>query len=95
MVENKNAIKEALVQEIMKIIYKVLRMENLLQSEWHLGKVESIVDSTHIKCFIDGSSTAVTVPKSPDKTFTVGDEIWVIFPNRNVNNKFALEKRGI
>jgi hypothetical protein len=93
--ENNRSFSDAFVENVMKVVYMVLRKEKILQSEWHLGKVDSIVDATHIKCFIDGSTTAVTVPKSPDKTFTIGDEIWIIFPNRNSNNKFALEKRAI
>jgi hypothetical protein len=87
--------KELFVQEIMNIVYKVLSKERLLQGDHHLGKVESIVDSTKIKCFIDGSTTAVTVAKSPDRTYAVGDEIWVIYPNRDANSKYAGEKRGI
>lgn len=93
--QNIREAKEKFVQEIMNIVYKVLRKEKVLQGEWHLGKVESVISPTQIKCFIDGGTVAQTVAANPDVTFAIGNEIWIIYPNRDSNSKFALCKRGI
>lgn len=84
-----------LYEYVTKIIYKILEKENVLQSEWLLGKVDVVVDSKTLKCFINGSATSLTVNCNPDVTFHVGDEIWIICVNNNPINKFALCRRGI
>lgn len=85
----------SLLQYVKNVVYTILRKENLLQGEWHLGKVESVINPKRLKVFVDGSETAITVPCNPDVNFQPGDEIFVIFINRDSKNKYALCKRAI
>lgn len=93
--ENKRSISNIFVENVMKVIYKVLRKEQLLQSEFRLGKVDSVISPTQLKVFIDGSTTSVTCSCNPDVTFATGNNVFVIYINNNSNNRFVLCKRAI
>lgn len=80
---------------VKKIVYQILIKEKLLQSEWHLGKVESVIDSKTLSVYVDGSTTPQTIPCNPDVTFNVGDEVFVLFVNNDSRNKFVPFKRGV
>lgn len=90
--ENNRSFGDIFLEKGMKVVYKVLQKEKLLQSEFHFGKVDSVISSSQIKCFIDGSSTSVTVPCNPDVTFNVGDSVIVIFINNDPKNKYCLSR---
>jgi hypothetical protein len=83
------------IEAVQSIVYSVLQNENLLTGEWHNGKVASVIDSKTLTCYIDGSTTAVKVPCNPNITFAVNDEVFVIYCNRNSNNKYVIAKRAI
>lgn len=82
-------------QQIESIIYNVLNENKLLNNQWHVGKVDSILSPTKLKVFVDGSETSLTVSCNPDITFNVGDYVWVIFINGNPRDKFVISKRAI
>lgn len=90
-----NNLTQKFHEAVSKIVYKILENNNLLQSEWQLGKVDTVIDSKTLKCFINGGSVSMTVKCNPNVTFNPGEEIWVIFINNNPTNKFALCPRGI
>lgn len=92
--ENKRTFSDMFVEHVMKVVYKVLRKESLLISEWRLGKVESVISPSKIKAYIDGGNVAQTIAANPNEIFEIGDEIWVICP-RNSVSKFALTRRGL
>jgi len=81
--------------KVKKIIYSVLQNEKLLQREWHLGTVESVIDSKTLSVYVNGSTTPQTIPCNPDITFAVGDKVFVHFVNGDSRNKFVPYKRGI
>lgn len=93
--DNNRDSNNVFVEYIIKIIYKVLRKEKILQSEYRLGKVDTIISPTQLKVFIDGSTTSVTCACNPDVTFSVGDNVFVLFINNNTNNRFVLCKRAV
>lgn len=80
---------------VKKIVYKILTKEKLLQSEWRLGKVASIISTKMLTVYINGSTVAQRVPCNPDVTFAVGDEIWVICINKDSKNMYVLSKRAV
>jgi hypothetical protein len=88
-------IQQQFIDHVTKIVYGILKNEGLLKSEWHLGKVESVISSTKISAFIDGSNVSQVIPANPDVTFNVGDEIFVIFLNNDSKNKYAIARRAI
>lgn len=90
-----NDINKAFINKVKDIVYKILNKHNLLQGNWHLGKVDTVISSTKIKAFVDGSATSQLIAANPDVAFTVGDEIWIIFINNNQKDKYALCRRGI
>lgn len=81
--------------KIKKIVYKILEKENLLQSEFHMGKIDTIIDSKTVNCFIDGGSTSLPIPCNPDVTFHAGDNVIIIYINNSPLNKFCLCRKGI
>lgn len=81
-------------QMIKDYVYKILNKENLLQGEWHLGKVASVVSRFKLNVYIDGSTTSQTVPCNPDVKFAIGDAVWVHFVNGDIRNKFIPYKRA-
>jgi hypothetical protein len=87
--------KTSAYETIKKIIYQILRKENLFQGEWHNGKVESVISAKLLSVYVDGSTTAQKIPCNPDVTFVIGDEIFVIHVNGDSKNKFALCRRGV
>ena len=80
---------------VRSIVQAELNNLGLLQGQWHLGKVSSVINSKQITAYVDGSTTAQTIASNPSVTFSVNDEIWIIFVNGNSKDKFALCKRAI
>lgn len=89
----KNNLSKVFHEKIKKLVYKILSNENLLQSEFHLGKIDTIINSKSVKCFIDGGSVSLTIPCNPDVTFHAGDEVIVIFINNSPLNKYVISRR--
>jgi hypothetical protein len=88
-------INEKFINAVSKIVYSILKKENILIGQWHLGKVESVISAKKISVYVDGSTTPQEIPCNPDITFSVNDEIWVIFINNDSRNKFAISKRAV
>jgi hypothetical protein len=88
-------IQQQFIDHVTKIVYGILKNENLLKSEWHLGKVDRVISNTKISAFVDGSNVSQIIPCNPDVTFNSGDEIFIIFLNNDSRNKYAISKRGI
>lgn len=80
---------------IKQIIQTELKNKNILNGQWHLGVVDSIIDSKKLSVFVDGSTTAQTIPCDPDRTYQVGDEVWVVFINGNPRNKQVMGRRPV
>ncbi|MGG1663874.1 hypothetical protein [Brevibacillus sp. NRS-1366] len=93
--DDQNSDKQKLIDYIQEIVYTVLKNENLLQAEWHLGRVESVLSPTMLSVFVDGSTISQKIPCSKRDTYAPNDEIWVQFVNRDSKNKFAKGLRGI
>lgn len=88
-------MQEKLLKIIKKLIYQILEKENLLQGQWHLGKVNKVINSKLLSVFVDGSNVAQTIPCSPDIVYEEMNEVWVVFINSSSSNKFVISKRGV
>lgn len=88
-------LDEKFMKYVKRIVYQILNNENLLRREWHLGKVESVIDTKSLMVFVDGSITSQKVSCNPDITFAANDEVWVLFINGDSKNKFVISKRAI
>lgn len=94
--ENPNKKSNHLFLEFVeRIVYSVLRKNNILLGEWHLGKVKTVLSTKLLEVYVDGSDVAMKIPCNPDVTFAVGDEVFVQFINRDTKNKFIPYKRGV
>jgi hypothetical protein len=94
MSENKDKKGNHLLLEyVEKIVNMVLRKNNLLQGEYHLGKVKTVISTRLLEVYIDGSDTAQNVACNPDVPFVVDDLVYVIFMNRDSKNKFISFRR--
>jgi ribosome biogenesis GTPase A len=91
MENNRNA-SDVFVENMMKVVYKVLRKENLLQSEFHMGKVAEVLPNYYLSIYIDGSSTTQKVKCNPDITFHANDQVIVIFINNDSKNKYVMSR---
>jgi len=80
---------------IEEIVKEQLKKEKLLNGNWHLGTVDSVIDSKKLKVLVDGGQLPQTISCNPDVTFSVGDSVWVIFINGNPRDKFVLSKRAV
>ncbi len=78
-----------------QIINQVLEKKGLLNGMWHLGEVVSVISTKKLGIKIDGSSNIQTVPCNPDVTFSVGDQVWVVYINGNSKDKFVISKRAV
>ena len=81
--------------QIRRIVLDVLESEGMFIKEWHHGKVDVVTSPTHLKVFVDGSEMSQTISCNPDVTFTVGDEVWVLYINGNPRDKHVISKRAI
>ena len=72
-----------------------LNEHKLLQGEWQHGKVVEVLSSKMLALSINGSEVSQKVPCNPDIVFNVGDEVWVVYINRNSNDKFVISRRAI
>jgi hypothetical protein len=91
MSENKDKKGNHLLLEFVeKIVYMVLRKHNLLQGEYHLGKVKTVISNRLLEVYIDGSDQSQKVKCNPDVTFSVNDTVYVIYANRDSKNKFVI-----
>lgn len=91
---NENNADSKFFNLVKKIVYKILTKEKLLQGDWHLGKVASVVSRFKLNIYIDGSNTIQIVPCNPDVTFAVNDEVFVHFVNGDSKNPFVPYKRA-
>lgn len=82
-------------KSIEQIILNVLNDKGILNGQWHLGEVETVVSPLKLKVFVDGDVTSQTVSCNPDITFNAGDHVWVIFINGNPRDKFVVSKRSV
>lgn len=86
-------------KELIKIIKNLINIElknnNILLGQWHLGKIESIINNKLLSVFVDGSNVSQKIPCNPDIGFNINDEVWVVFINNDSKNKFVLCKRGV
>jgi hypothetical protein len=80
---------------LREIVREELKSQSLLDKQWHHGLVESVDSSIKLKVFVDGSEISQTISCNPDVSFSVGDQVWVIYINGNPRDKFVLAKRGI
>jgi|GEM_PF-3180163 len=87
-------ITEDVFSKIKEIVYGILENEKLLQGEWHLGKINSVISAYELSVFIDGSPTPQTVPCNPNVRFLDNEEVFVIFINGDSKNKFVIAKRA-
>jgi hypothetical protein len=90
--ENKRSFSDMFLEHVTKIVYSILRKEKLLQTEFHMGKVESVLSVNQLTVFVDGSDTSQKIKSNPDATFNVDDQVIVIFINNNPNNKYVLSR---
>jgi hypothetical protein len=84
-----------LLNTVEQLVLKVLDSNRLLTGNWHLGSVDQIISAGKLKVFVDGSDTSQTVSCDPDKTFSQGDHVWVVFINGNPRDKFVISKRAV
>ncbi|MGD6876760.1 hypothetical protein [Bacillus infantis] len=82
-------------QDIENIVYNILNKEKLLNKQWHLGTIDTVISPLKVKVFVDGSDVSQTVSCNPDITFTSGDYVWVLYINGNPRDKFVISKRAI
>jgi hypothetical protein len=90
--ENNRNGSDVFLDSVMKVVYKVLRKEKLLQSEFHIGKVEQVISDRQLSVFVDGSDTAQKIKCNPDVTFSVGEQVIVIFINNDPKNKYVMSR---
>ena len=88
-------LNEKFFDAVRKIVYQILNNENLLRREWHLGKVESVIDAKTLMVFVNGSTISQKITCNPSVTFAVNDEVWVLFINGDSKDKFVISKRGV
>lgn len=79
---------------VTQIVQTVLQNNNVLQGEWHLGKVESVVSNYALNVYVDGSLIPQVIPCNPNIRFIPNDEVWVHYVNGDSKNKFIPYKRA-
>lgn len=90
-----NEAKQKLYILIKEIVLTVLHNEKLYKTDWHLGKVEKVISPTMLSVFVDGSNVSQRIPCTPKVSFSVGDEVYVLFVNGKSVDKFVPFHRGI
>ncbi|MFB5759116.1 hypothetical protein [Paenibacillus medicaginis] len=86
--------KEFFYDAVKKIVQTEISNLGLLNGNWHLGEVVSIVNSFKLMVCVDGSTTPQEISYNPDVSFKAGDQVWVIFINGKSRDKFVLCKRA-
>lgn len=76
------------------MVYTVLENEHLLDGEWHMGVVVSVISAYSLSVKINGSSTAQTVACNPNINFVVGDHVFVHYINGSSSDKYVPYKRA-
>ena len=87
--------QDELIQFVRQMIYDILDDERLLQGEWQHGKVAEVISDKMLGIYVNGSTVVQKIPCNPSINFTIGDEVWVVYINRNSKDKFVLSKRGV
>ena len=89
---NKNitSFQNDLIKLVNDIVDKKIKK---LNKEWHLGKIDSVVNEYKAYVFVDGSTISQLIPTNPDITFTENDEVFVHFINGNEKSKYVPYKR--
>jgi hypothetical protein len=90
-----NDMKQEIYKNIKEIVYTILHNENIFKTDWHLGKVESVISPTLLNVFVDGSNIAQKIPCNPKVQFSAGDEVFVLYINGKSTDKFVPFHRGI
>lgn len=90
-----NRQKEELIALVRNIVNTELHNIGLLNGQWHVGKVASVVNSKMLSIYLDGSTTAQNIPCNPDVTFSAGNYVFVLFINGDSKNPFVPFKRAI
>lgn len=90
--ENNRSFSDMFVENVMKVVYKVLRKEKLLQSEFHMGIINQVISNKQLSVFVDGSNIAQTIRCNPDVTFSIGEQVIVIFINNDPKNKYVMSR---
>ncbi|GEL75776.1 hypothetical protein [Tenuibacillus multivorans] len=83
-----------LFNAIKRLVYKILKNEDLLAGEWRFGEVESVVNDTRLMVKVNGFDPAIEIPCNPDATFNVGDRVFVHYVNRNPSDRFVPYRCG-
>jgi hypothetical protein len=85
-----------LYKQFVEIVYNVLRKEKLIGGgSWHVGTVDEVISDKRLRVFVDGNDVSQIVSCNPDIAFSKGDEVWIIFVNKNPIDKFVLSKRAV
>lgn len=79
---------------VKKIVYFILRKENILQNQWHVGTVSSVLSRYRLKVYIDGSDIEQLIPCNPNIEFVEGEKVWVLYINGDSKNKYVPFKRS-
>lgn len=83
-----------LFNTVKKIVYIILRKENLLQGQWHIGTVKTVLSPYMLDVYVDGSENSQKIPCNPDIKFLEGEKIWILYINGDNRNKFVPFKRA-
>lgn len=90
-----NKDKEDFIALVQNIVRTEINNLGLLQGQWHLGVVDTIVDAKFLNTFIDGSIVSQKIPFNPSVTFAIGDNILILYVNGNSRDKYAFAKRTV
>jgi hypothetical protein len=90
-----NQLKYEIYTTIKDVVYTILENENLLKTDWHLGKVKDVISPTLLNVFVDGSKKEQQIPCNPKVTFAEGEEVYVLFINGKSIDKYVPFHRGI
>lgn len=74
------------------LVENKLRKANLIRGEWHIGKIDSIINPYSANVFVDGSTTSQKVPTNPNINFVAGEQVLVVFLNGDSKNKYVIAK---
>jgi hypothetical protein len=90
-----NMNEQQFYKYVEQIVLTVLKNNNMLTGQWHLGIVDSVVSNLKLKVFVDADTTSQTVACNQNVTFAAGDHVWVVFINGNPRDKFVISHRAV
>jgi hypothetical protein len=80
---------------VQNIVRTELRNAGLMNGQWHLGTIDTVVSQSKVRVFVDGSSTSQQIPCNPDVEFKSGDKVFVLYINGDSKTKFVPFRRLI